>query len=361
MRLFFERLESDRALTSSREPHRLFKVAEEDPYRSDVEAYLDERSRPSAGGPTLLPPYYVIADIPLHQARRREQELPCETADLETPASGSVRLFSDALLDRALAMVPEPLRSPEATMLPPFVYARFVKGSESERELTGATGRKSRMGSFVPISETVFSVRDNRTGWIVVIGEIGLADLPRRSVEHSELLTHTFFGSACPFETAAFVHAFSGDRVVPASVLEAVRSRARRVEDSSFSIRQLDLMLVHQVLHECAEILWHVVPDSFRSRWKKLFPLGQDEETSGVYFRNLLRIYTEGAVGDSAEFFASESFADVMALYWASDVPEVLRELNGGLVAKHRSFFDDVMAWVLERRRKMGSAFVLGE
>jgi hypothetical protein len=355
MRCFFERLESERERTTG--PAR-FRITEEDPNREVVHAYLNERSLPSPRPPALIVPYLAISKIPFHKAGRRRQTDPAEPVDLQAPASGHVRLYSDALLDRAMAMVPEFVRIPDPQLLPAFVYARFSQQEIRVRRVRDAANRERRIGSFAPISESVFAVESDRTPKVSVVGEIGLQDLPRQDFEHSEILTHTFFATAFPFESAEFVRAMSGDRVVPSQVFEMIEARARRVEAFSFSTEQLDLMLIHQIVHECAEILWHVLPDSLRDLWIKNFPLYQEDETRGVYFRNLLRIYVEGEEANSAEFLASESFSDILALYWAHDLPEVLAALNEGLVAKHRSFFDDVMAWVAARREKEGSAFL---
>ncbi len=126
-----------------------------------------------------------------------------------------------------------------------------------------------------------------------------------------------------------------------------------------FSTAQVDLMLIHKILHECAEILWTSLPEATHTRWMTLFPLDSESENSGVYLRNLLRIHTEHIPeNDRVIFFASETFSDVMALYWMETPPELHQSLSGDLVPRFRSFLDDVMEECHHRREEFGSAFI---
>lgn len=341
-------------------PLETFCISKEDPDREAVAAYLDDRSRPSLRGPRRIASYELIADLPFHLSGRRGRESGLEPVDLWEPAPGRFRPYTDSLLDRAMGLVPSFVTTPARDLPPPFVYARFAHRSLREKRMTDAAGRERAVDMFASISETAFAIQIGATGEAMVVGEIGLLDLPRREFEHSDMLFHAFFGQACPYELAELAHAFSGESMVPASLLETIKRRARRAESFDFSAEQMDLMLLHQILHECAEIFWSVIPPAFRERWAGRFPLNQEDESRGAYFRNRLRIHMEDVEEDPSGFFASETFSDILALYWAGDaLPDVLRALNDGLVSEHRAFFDEVMEWAERRRDAKGSVFVL--
>lgn len=335
--LFFDHLESHR-----------------DPYRETVSSYLDQRSRPSSHQPLLIPPYTDSYASPLHVGEKGVR--PPEQAGLLTPFRGYVRLFSDALLDRAISLVPSHIRSAGEGLPPPFTYARLIGRPVRSKDFIDPQGGRDSLESINPIRRTTSIMEYSQTGAPYAVNEIGLFDLARRSLDHSDRLGEMIISTQYPRGLADHIYDISGYEVVPADLLERVRAQARLME-LPFSTAELDRMLVHKVLHECAEALWWVLPESIHNRWMDLFPVDQPHETSGVYFRNLLRIHSEGPVEDPKEFFASETFADVMALYWMDEIPEVHRILNGGLVSRYRSFFEEVMGWARGRRDRYGTVF----
>jgi hypothetical protein len=316
--------------------------------------YLEMRSRPDSADYESLYATTAFSERPFHLADDYTGRL--EAAPLEGPQQGDVRLHSDAIVAQALSLVPAWLRKLNDELPSPFLIARLRYRN---------SGSQSGTPSFyAPIgySANLFSdAASNRC----IVGEIGILDIPRDRLESAGSLVYHVFGQTMPYQLSQALEE-DGHISLPDAVRRRFDDECPRAENFYFDTRQFDLMLIHQVLHECAEILWHVLDPSDQRRWMQDFPLEGDGYRSTVYYRNLLRVHTEmdpvrGKDGMRSSF-AQETFADALALYWAGDqIPELLAKPNARLIRETQPYFAALMASLLIRCRERGSAFVLDE
>jgi hypothetical protein len=316
-----------------------------------IDAYLDERSRPSLTPPAFIRPFSTISPYPVHTLTGIPH-LQFEPASMTGPAPGYVRLISDRRLDRALEMVPEFIRTANPGLPPPFVYARFT-----DKEPAGV-GHGSERPWLVHLCPIVIG-RGESGSKRFLVGEIGLFDDRREDVADLKMLGPKIVVPETIIQMAENIRRFAKVNLIPPQVYDRVMEEAPRVDRLEYSTEEFDSILNARVLREVAATLWMALPPEMKARWTELLPLESTTETSVVYFRNLLRLHVEGLANDpnAKGIFARRTFADIMALYWNAEPARIHQVLHGNVTHRFLYFINDVMTWAQDHRRKYGSVF----
>lgn len=315
-------------------------------------SYIREHLLASPALPRRILPHSSVGLTPsFHQRSYAE----CVDVDLYKPQPGTVRLFSDALVDRALAQIPSAVTTAAKDMQPPITYARLEEAPNHHWPGGSALITVTRLIGYLACK------LKNKNPQLpkLIIGEIGLIDLPVSEVDTMAGFINYIFSGELAVPVAHFIKELKGQNIISAPVLRDIIDNAPFVERIHFSSEEIDNILLNKMLYIVAAILWGVLPKRLKTQWSAQF-----EHLGHVYYRNLLRMYQEKA-GDEgrAEFFNQATFADTMAFYWAGEVSRLHLELSGGdirrLVDPYRQFLDDVMAHVQRQKDKYGTAFVV--
>lgn len=342
---------------------------EASPYRVDprndryvlpVRAFLNDRSRPESKAPSLIPPSSAFLDFPIHMAKGHSgTEVFSQSPDVGPP-KGYIRLVPNSLVDRAMQMVPEFVRGHGPGHPPPFILARLIQDG-AHGEFRVSAGRESLIVQ--PrglISHRGFLITERQTKKDYMLSEIGICDVPREALAHSDLIRHLVISPFFPKSTSRFIRHIVDRNLLPDAVIERIERDFTEPEITGFSVKEIDEFLSVMILQQCSAIFWNVLPLELKRRWMEMYPAEGNEDNSYVYFRNLIRIYTEGdqRTYDGNSFFAQETFADVLGLYWAGEnLTTYHRRMSGGVVERHRAFLDEVMAWARAKFEREGTVF----
>lgn len=308
-----------------------------------VAAYLDGKNQIEKTLPTHLPPHIVIAPQPLFL--NEETSLIYAPAKIVGPEEGYVRPISNGLLDRAMAKVPVYMRTSGPSIPLPYCYARLRRRHDT-----------SRISGTLLTCEQTIGMQHERSGLQVAVGEIGLTDIPRASVEHSATLFNYIVAPWSPTLTAQLLRFHAGTDIVPEEIFQKVIEGAPYTAAATLDAEELDKLLMANVLHECAEIFWYVLPAEFQERWKAIYPLEKERPGDSFYYRQLLRLHTERNID-----FAQESFADKLALFWNDEIPKLFHDQGFVLSREEKEFFNVVMRFAQSRREHYGTAFIMGK
>ncbi len=319
-------------------------------YQAEFQAFITERTKKDGRPPHLIMPYTVRSDRPMIVwPGLSGPSVPIDVANLKKTKGGYVRLISNAVLDRAMKMVPEFLRTVRSReYIPPFHYSRVSLVRPEDPDALSYLTPMRCVVSFVPST-------DGSAHFLAA--EIALMDLPIEKVDE-------------PYKLASLTL----ERCMPRLTVELLRENGSRVPDSIYrrivenlgppqlpklNRDEVERYLIYGVLHECAETIWYSLPASLREKWKSLYPLNGDRKDDRVFYRNLLRVHFEMRDGeDEADYFAKETFADKLALHWHENPPSVLRN-DGTLPSDEmKTFFMEVIARLLFRRARYGSALI---
>ncbi len=269
------------------------------------------------------------------------------------PYDGYVRLITNSVLNGAARKLPEYLIGTKDAAIPSILFSRIVMPPDKRMD--------TENGFRVVVKSHLVNVgvllREPTTGQEFILGEIGLVEMPVDNVGHSRELESIILSQFFPRELAQFYEHVHGKGIVPAAVFQEINNEAIEAESIEETRELFDECLGLQVLHECAEIVWYSLPESFKEEWKRIYPLMGNRDRSYVRFRNLMRFYAEQDQGSAEEFFARETFADKMGLYW--DGPDSVGRVvfKARITDQENVFFRNVEALLKKRKQLDGTPF----
>jgi hypothetical protein len=313
-----------------------------------IRAYVARKRLHDAEQPQLIPPFLAVSNSPLIIKSRDAGELGLSPARLCGPEDGFVRLMSNRELDAAMARVPEFIRNAGPPLLSPYVFARMMARSVL---------RNGDHRAMMPIRYTTFMASHRSCDAKFVIGEIALMDVPEKAFCSAEAIAHFLVAQQMPVVMARHVRYFTGSSYIPDDVYGRILKNIGEPRLERLDIALYDSIMQYQLLHECAEILWGTLPRDIQEQWMRLYPLASDRKGDTIFYRNFLRLSMEPDVSEHSspeEFFASETFADKLALYWQQDVPSIFDDEATRPTPQMIAFFERVMALLRQRHERYG-------
>ncbi len=192
-----------------------------------------------------------------------------------------------------------------------------------------------------------------------ISSEISLTDVPLCAFTSLE----NFFGMLLSHYTPNFLLRTSSLRFpegsIPKKLFTRLEMNMADFEYSTFDESDFDRVLAMQLRHEFAEIFWYTLSKDLKMQWVKLYHPSSEKTDNVHFYRNLVRLYTELTADEhSLVFFARETFADRMAMFWSSEIPEILTGKGTAITDEEKKFFDRVMAEAYQKI-KVSSAFVM--
>ncbi|MBT3182740.1 MAG: hypothetical protein HN337_09580 [Deltaproteobacteria bacterium] len=314
-------------------------------------AYLKRRMSRDTTAPSLIRSYTPFSpEKPLIlQPRIADPSMPISLANMQKPSSGYIRLISNRLLDRAMKMVPEFIRTVRShEYITPYHYSRVALATPIDSN--AQTVR-------TPIRGVTFAAPSSDNSAEFIVGEIALIDLPYEDLD-------------APYKMGGLISQISMPRVIldilksegaslPDDILTRVTDNLDRIRPNILKHEEIENFLIFAVLHECAEILWASLPDTLRNEWKRIYPLNGDRKGDRVLYRNLIRTRIEMKPGDDPDnYFARETFADKLALHWHDSPPEVLSNEGTLPDQKLQTYFSRVMSFLMYQRSAYGAALI---
>lgn len=190
------------------------------------------------------------------------------------------------------------------------------------------------------------------------MGEIALMDIGIEHLSHTDLLTGFILLHYLPVALAGYLRRFGGSKLIPDEAYERMIANYDLGETHPFDTEQFDIIIEHQIHHEVAELFWRSLPTQIKREWMRLYPLDIDRQNDTIFYRNFLRLYIEGTGNKSAEeFFAQETFADRLAMYWGGETPQILGNQENLNTPEIEAFFGRVMNLARLKHAAHGSVF----
>ncbi len=314
-------------------------------YSKRLESYLEGRTKEETKAPELIFGHDILYATPMIPA---SDEKKYAISDATKPPAGFVRFVPNWLMDRAISDVPDFIRNVDIEVVPPpYLYSRcHIKPQENG-------------GQFSLFRNTAFEVSTVEAQKFIS-SEISLTDVPLCAFTSLE----NFFGMLLSHYTPNFLLRASALRFPEGSIPKKLFTRLERnmadFEYPTFDEADFDRILAMQLRHEFAEIFWYTISRDLKIEWVKLYHPSLEKTDNIHFYRNLVRVYTELTSDEHAvDFFARETFADRMAMFWSSEIPEILTGKGTAITEEERKFFDTVMAEAYQKKSRLGSAFVM--
>lgn len=324
----------------------------EDTFSGEVKTWIARKTSPEAPPRLIMSLDEFMDTFKPVSPDGQPSRIVSRLSSSASPEPGYVRPYSNSILDRALAMMPELMSTTEDGNIPPYIFERRMHHS-SERST-------ETLFHYALIQESATLLTRPGSDVHPILGEIYLTDVPQPKPTTSRDIAQVIVVPQIPHLLAEMIFKHSGTTLMPDDVYLKILTGMDLFRLDAFDAEDMDRILVFGVLHECAEIFWYSLPDEMQAQWRQLHQMDVDPINDFTHYKNLLRTYIEcrGEPGDRGDFLARETFADKLALSWNTDVPHIFTRMGWNITPRERNFLEQAMSLAAERRRRYGRALV---